>query len=327
MGINQNLIKIINRFYRHGVVFVVEQNATVPSAFSQDVPKAFAQRIDNGEKFLEGLLRFLQTRAELEASYVKKLREWQTNWDGNITKQTGTNPELVKAFRGLTMEAKAQADVHDGVNEKLLANISAIKEWREENYTKKGTFSSGTKEAEEIRILFENAQKPWQDALAKCRRLRDDYYRCCREEIQAEASALAETANSSKDSVKVQNLQKVAEMKKLDKTAAKERYKSELATLPRQFPEAERLLKEVLAKIKSLEEQRLQYIKKIWVNYLAAVDTSNVADLAQSYRQIQRELDDIDLGSDLRSLEHDSMEEKPDIPVFEDFEERFTVKM
>ena len=141
--------------------------------------------------------------------------------------------------------------------------------------------------------------------------------------IQAEASALAETANSSKDSVKVQNLQKVAEMKKLDKAAAKERYESELATLPHQFPEAESQLKEVLAKIKSLEEQRLQYIKvrqqnlmisldkvvtiflkkyskKIWVNYLAAVDTSNVAHLAQSYRQIQRELDDIDLGSDLR---------------------------
>ena len=50
-----------------------EQNTTVPSAFSQDAPKAFAQKIDNGEKFLEGLLRFLQTRAELEANYVKKL--------------------------------------------------------------------------------------------------------------------------------------------------------------------------------------------------------------------------------------------------------------
>ena len=61
--------------------------------------------------------------------------------------------------------------------------------------------------------------------------------------------------------MKVQNLQKVVEMKKLDKAAAKERYESEVATLPQQFPEAESKLKEVLAKIKSLEEQRLQYIK------------------------------------------------------------------
>jgi len=155
--------------------------------------------VDNGEKFLEGLIKFLQTRAEIEANYAKRLSEWKSTWDGNLEKQIGTNPQIVEAFRGLknlillfdgtssfrkfiimlglTAEAEAQSRIHQDVNGRLNINIDAVNTWRQKNYTKKGLLSSGTKEGEEIQHMLEAAQKPWAEATQKARILRDEYHR------------------------------------------------------------------------------------------------------------------------------------------------------
>mgnify|MGYP000475769825 CR=1 FL=1 len=86
-------------------------------------------------------------------------------------------------------------------------------------------------------------------------------FRLCKEEIQAEAKALGETANNSKDSKKVKDLEKALADKRLQKSAKKLEYETELATLPQKFPEMEEELRQVMTKIQLLEKQRLTYVK------------------------------------------------------------------
>ena len=86
-------------------------------------------------------------------------------------------------------------------------------------------------------------------------------FRLCKEEIQAEAKALAETANSSAESKKLKNLEKNLADKRVEKEAKRVAYEAELATLPAIFPEMEEQLRGVLTKLQLLEKQRMAYIK------------------------------------------------------------------
>ena len=43
-----------------------------PDVYSANGVQKLSQRIDNGEKFLDGLIKFLQSRAEIESSYSKR---------------------------------------------------------------------------------------------------------------------------------------------------------------------------------------------------------------------------------------------------------------
>ena len=61
--------------------------------------------------------------------------------------------------------------------DRLNSEINALKAWKAEMYQKKGVFAAGTKQGEEIQKALENAQAPWQKAVAQARQLRENYYR------------------------------------------------------------------------------------------------------------------------------------------------------
>ena len=67
--------------------------------YHPNASKQIAQRVDNAEKFVDGLIKFLNTRAEIEADYAKRLKSWENQWNSNMAKHPGTNEELAKVFR------------------------------------------------------------------------------------------------------------------------------------------------------------------------------------------------------------------------------------
>ena len=82
----------------------------------------------------------------------------------------------METFASITTEAEVQSNIHAECSQRLQVNIDAVIAWKEQNFTKKGSFSSGTKEAEEMQKQFETFLKPWNDATANAKKLRDNYH-------------------------------------------------------------------------------------------------------------------------------------------------------
>ena len=83
----------------------------------------------------------------------------------------------------------------------------------------------------------------------------------CREVIECEASALAETAKHSKDSQQVKALQNKTASKTEERDQAESDYKSFLEKLPEQFPDVQTAIVEVLEKLKGIEKRRIDQVK------------------------------------------------------------------
>jgi len=290
-----------------------------PNAFSSDAGKILAERVDRGEKFLEGLLKFLQTRVELESFYVKKLEEWENTQKNNMSRQEGANKELIDLFKALTKEAEAQRVEHEKVVQRLNSEITDLKQWKSEMYQKKGVFSNGTKQGEEIQKALENAKAPWQKSVHQAILLRENYYSLCREVIECEASALAETAKHSKDSQQVKALQLKTASKTEERDQAESDYKNFLEKLPEQFPDVQTAIVEVLEKLKEIEKRRIDQVKLVCERYIKAVDTTDISSMETTINGIQQLIKDTELNGQLSTLIEDATSNKPDIPQFESF--------
>ena len=95
---------ICSTLYIQGVDEPTVENAQSQqhaSAYSSAGAKSIAKQVDNGEKFADGLIKFLQSRAEIEAAYAKRLKDWEATWNNNLTRQVGTNPQMIEAFKGI----------------------------------------------------------------------------------------------------------------------------------------------------------------------------------------------------------------------------------
>ena len=125
-------------------------------------------------------------------------------------------------------------------------------------------------------------------------------FRLCKEQIQAEAKALGETANSSKDSPKVQNLEKIVVEKSRLKDEKLAEYKIELENLPKLFPEVESELKILLGKLQQMETLRMAYVKAMLLGYMKSVDMTKNSELLNTSDNICKAIDQAQFSKEIK---------------------------
>ena len=111
--------------------------------------KGCLKRIENGDKVVEQLINFLESRSEVEDVYAKRLHDWDEKVKGKIIQKCDQFSQKVLLgmeltlivfllIRGseITSEAEINRQMHKAARERLRNDIEALKTWRKEHYPK-----------------------------------------------------------------------------------------------------------------------------------------------------------------------------------------------
>jgi hypothetical protein len=289
--------------------------------YSANASKQLATRVDNAEKFIDGLIKFLNQRAEIEGDYARRLKSWEGQWNTNMAKHPGTNEELASVFRALTTEADAQASVHKKRQASLQTNSAKVTEWKALNYHSKGLLSSGTKEGEELEKMLQEATGPWNASLQNVMRLKNEFHELSKKAILADAEVTAGTAKYGADSKQMANLKHTKANTETARDAKEDEYVAALGQLPVLHPEVCEKVKIAIEKLRALEIKRLEFVKSIWTEYMNSIafTTSDANTLNETYDTITHMISKAEINKEIDELTAKANKINPKIPEKEEF--------
>lgn len=232
------------------------------------------KRIDDGAKLCDELMKLVAERAEIEAKYSSKLKNWAKKWEEAI--KIGPEYNLMEAAtKGTVDEANSRSNVHVKCRDDLMNDVyEYVKKWKTDNYHKSLFQWKETKEAEDG---FSKAQKPWAKFLMKVMRSKKAYHAATKTKEQAEKAVTDANNDSNFPPDKLRKLEDLAEKKRDEMEKARQKYERRICEITNDHNDtyAEGMTRQ-FERCQEMEEKRLDFMKDVLMKYHQCLDISQV---------------------------------------------------
>lgn len=255
-----------------------DENLTASSDSFWDVGnyRRTVKRIDDGAKLCDELMKLVAERAEIEAKYSNKLKNWAKKWEEAIKLGPEYNT-MEAAMKGTVNEANSRSNVHSKCKDDLMSNVyELVKKWKNENYHKSLFQWKETKDAEDG---FAKAQKPWAKYLMKVMRAKKAYHTATKAKEQAEKQVSDASHDVSFPQDKLRKLEDAVEKKKDDMEKTKAKYERRLEEITNEYNDtyAEGMTRQ-FQKCQEFEEKRLEFFKEALMKYHRCLNIAEIPE-------------------------------------------------
>jgi len=256
-----------------------EEHRTEHSLFEVNGYKNCLKRLENGDKIIEQLIAFLESRAEVEDIYAKRLHEWDEKMKLKIVPKCDQFAQSV--LLEITPEANINYELHKEARERLRSDIEALKTWRKTNYPKK-TFG-GLKETENLEKQFKEVTSPYVKALHDVELTKKRYHEALNRLTLAQAKVDTDSANE----------QLIAESRAAQSALdlAKIEYENTINAIANIYPTYEDKMRQLFNQIQDIEKKRMNYIKEIARRYVTAVNLTETDNLEKEYERVKAKIE------------------------------------
>lgn len=232
------------------------------------------KRIDDGAKLCDEFMKLIAERAEIEAKYSSKLKNWAKKWEEAIKLGPEYNT-MEAAMKGAVNEANSRSNVHTKCRDDLMNDVhELVKKWKTDNYHKSLFQWKETKEAEEG---FSKAQKPWAKFLMKVMRAKKAYHAAAKVKEQADKAVTDANKDTNFPPDKLRKLEDLAEKKREEMEKAKQKYERRIDEITHDHNDtyAEGMARQ-FERCQEFEEKRLEFMKQALMKYHQSLDISEI---------------------------------------------------